>query len=232
MHSYAWPEKTARQRGRGTDIRGASAAWPTAEQPPVHPARGIAGRHDQSRWRRAEATAAPRRKLPMVKPIVDALNRPLRRREILKGAAAVGIAGAFPAIITAPRLRGRQPDRRQLDPLAVQPLSRHLEQGRRGLRQVGRRRVRDAGHRGQQREGHRRHQGDPRQDRRQLRHQRRPQRQPGRPPDRRGLPRRPAPMSSPSGTSPPTCIPGTSTRTTSPTSRSAACPTARRWPRR
>ena len=63
-------------------------------------------------------------------------------------------------------------------------------------------------------------------------HQRRPQRQPGRPPDRRGLPRQPAPMSSPSGTSPTTCIPGTSTRTTSPTSPSAACPTARPWPKR
>ena len=78
-------------------------------------------------------------------------------------------------------------DRGQLDPLADQSLSRDLEQGRRGLRQVGRRRIRDAGHRGQQREGHRRHQGDPRQDRRQLRHQRRPERQPGCAPDRRGL---------------------------------------------
>ena len=154
------------------------------------------------------------------------------RRGLLKGAAAVGVVVASPAIITRRGCRRRQADRRQLDPLADQPLSRHLEQGRRGLRQVGRRRLCDAGHRGQQREGHRRHQGDPRQDRRQLRHQRRPQRQPGRAPDRRGLPRRPAPMSSPSGTSPPTCIPGTTTRTTSPTSRSAACPTARRWPRR
>ena len=89
-----------------------------------------------------------------------------------------------------PRLRRRRADRGQLDPLAVEPLPRHLEQGRRGLRQVGGRRVRDAGHRGQQREGHRRHQGDPRQDRRQLRDQRRPQRQPGRAADRRGLPGR------------------------------------------
>ena len=89
-----------------------------------------------------------------------------------------------------PRLCRRRADRGQLDPLAVEPLPRHLEEGRRGLRQVGGRRGRDAGDRRQQREGHRRHQGDPRQDRRQLRDQRRPQRQPGRAADRRGLPGR------------------------------------------
>ena len=189
--------------------------------------------HNQERCRRPRVSLCLGRSCQMVSKMGrNGVRQGVRRRDLLKGAAAVGAIGAFPAIITRRGYRRRQPDRGQLDPLAVQSLSRHLEQGRRGLRQVGRRRVRDAGHRGQQREGHRRHQGDPRQDRRQLRHQRRPQRQPGRAADRRGLPRPPAPMSSPSGTSPPTCIPGTSTRTTSPTSRSAACPTARRWPRR
>lgn len=36
----------------------------------------------------------------MVKRIVDGLNRPVRRRDFLKGAAAVGAFSAFPAIIT------------------------------------------------------------------------------------------------------------------------------------
>ncbi len=44
--------------------------------------------------------------------------------------------------------------------------------------------------------------------------------------------KRPALMWSPSGTSPPTFTLGTTTPTTSPTSRSAAFPTARRWPKR
>ncbi len=156
----------------------------------------------------------------------------LRRRDVVKGAAALG-AGALLPLGAVARLRAAgTADSGQLDPLAVQSLSRDLEQGRRGLRQIGRRRLRDAGHRGQQREGHRRHQGDPEQDRRQLRHQRRPQRQPGCPPDRRSLQAGRAPMWSRSGTSRTTCIPGTSTPTTSPISRSAASPTARRWRKR
>ena len=100
---------------------------------------------------------------------------------------SLALIGAFPAIITRRAFGGEQPDRRQLHPLALQSLSRNLEQGRRRLRQVGRRRLCDTGHRGQQREGHRRHQGDSRQDRRQLRHQRRSERQPGRAADRAGL---------------------------------------------
>ncbi len=36
----------------------------------------------------------------MVKRIIDTANLPLRRRDILKGAAVVGLAGVFPAIIT------------------------------------------------------------------------------------------------------------------------------------
>ncbi len=76
---------------------------------------------------------------------------------------------------------------RELDPLAHQPLPRHLEQGRCRLRQGGGCRVRDAGDRGQQREGCGRHQGHAGQDRRQHGPQRGPQRQPGRAPDRRGV---------------------------------------------
>jgi len=36
----------------------------------------------------------------MVKRIIDSMNKSVRRRDILKGAAAVGVIGAFPAIIS------------------------------------------------------------------------------------------------------------------------------------
>ena len=89
------------------------------------------------------------------------------RRRIRSVHDAAGDGGCRLGAVGAARLGRGHAHRGQLDPLADQSLPRHLEQGRRRLRQVGRRRLCDAGDRGQQREGRRRHQGDPGQDRRQ-----------------------------------------------------------------
>jgi ribose transport system substrate-binding protein len=44
-----------------------------------------------------------------------------RRRDLLRGAAALGALGAFPAIVRRSRLRERRADGRELDPLAHNP---------------------------------------------------------------------------------------------------------------
>ena len=57
----------------------------------------------------------------MVKKLFsNAMNQSVRRRDFLKGAAAVGMAGAFPAIISR-SLSQRHADRGQLHPLASNP---------------------------------------------------------------------------------------------------------------
>ena len=94
------------------------------------------------------------------------------RRRCLKGAAAVGVVGAVPAILTRRALAA------QGNPTVVNsirslsnPYHATWNKGGAALsRSRSRRRLCDAGDGGQQREGHRRHQGYSREDQRQLSH--------------------------------------------------------------
>ena len=70
---------------------------------PGGPARArehIGGQIKQKLEGRGHGTSIPGRELEMVKKIIHGLSLPVRRRDFLKGAATVGVVGAFPAIIS------------------------------------------------------------------------------------------------------------------------------------